>query len=188
MNHGKNETHSGSWLSSPRCAKRCTVTGYFLLESGSGRVPAPAPGTRDRFGITFLPYCLMTNHVHLLAVPEKQDSLARAIGEAHRRYTRMINFRENVRGFLFQGRFSSCPVDRDTYLIATMQYIASNPVKAGMVKHPWEHPWSSAKFRCGLVKDNPLVQENPFMPEGVDWRKVLSIDSDLHGVLEKKNR
>lgn len=49
----------------------------------------------DRFGVKFLSYCLMTNH--LLTVPEKADSLTRAIGEAHRLYARMINFRENVR-------------------------------------------------------------------------------------------
>jgi len=55
----------------------------------------------DRFGVKFLSYCLMSNHVHLLAIPEHSDSLARAIGEAHRLYTRMINFREGVRGFLF---------------------------------------------------------------------------------------
>ena len=93
----------------------------------------------DRFGVKFLSYCLMTNHVHLLAVPEKMDSLARAIGEAHRLYTRMINFRERVRGYLFQGRFSSCPVSTDNYLLAAIQYILRNPVKAKMVKHPWDY-------------------------------------------------
>ena len=61
-------------------------------------------------GVRYLAYCLMTNHSHLLAILEKEDSLAQAIGEAHRRYTRMITVRENVRGFLFHGRFSSGPV------------------------------------------------------------------------------
>jgi putative transposase len=56
-----------------------------------------------RFGVAFLGWCLMTNHVHLIAVPEREDSLARAIGEAHRRYTRMKNFSAGVRGYLFQG-------------------------------------------------------------------------------------
>jgi putative transposase len=46
----------------------------------------------ERFGVTFLCWCLMSNHVHLIAVPEREESLARAIGEAHRRYTRMKNF------------------------------------------------------------------------------------------------
>jgi putative transposase len=52
-------------------------------------------------------YCLMPNHVHLIAVPETKDALNLAIGEAHRRYTRRINFREGWRGHLWQGRFSS---------------------------------------------------------------------------------
>jgi putative transposase len=66
----------------------------------------------ERFGVTFLAWCLMTNHVHLIAQPEEGDSLARAIGEAHRRYTRMKNFAEGVRGHLFQGRFGSCVLDQ----------------------------------------------------------------------------
>ncbi|WP_321390544.1 transposase [uncultured Desulfuromusa sp.] len=51
-------------------------------------------------GVTFLSWCLMTNHVHLIAVPEHEDSLARTIGEAHRRYTRKKNFTAGVRGYL----------------------------------------------------------------------------------------
>ena len=78
----------------------------------------------DRFGVQFLTYCLMSNHVHLLAIPKHPDSLARAVGEAHRLYTRMINFRERVRGYLFQGRFSSCPFSTDTYLLSAVQRIA----------------------------------------------------------------
>ena len=54
-----------------------------------------------RFGVSFVTWCLMTNHVHLIAIPEVDDSLARAIGEAHRRYTRRKNFAEGVRGYLF---------------------------------------------------------------------------------------
>ena len=74
----------------------------------------------ERFGVQYLSYCLMNNHVHLIVIPENSKSLARAIGEAHRCYTRMINFRENVRGFLFQGRFYSCPVYTDEYLLAAV--------------------------------------------------------------------
>jgi putative transposase len=57
--------------------------------------------------VEILAYCLMPNHVHLIAVPQSADGLGRAIGEAHRRYTRMINFRERRRGHLWQGRFAS---------------------------------------------------------------------------------
>lgn len=62
-------------------------------------------------GIEIWAYCLMTNHVHLIVKPDKGSNLSRAIGETHRRYTRQINFRENWRGYLWQGRFASCPMD-----------------------------------------------------------------------------
>jgi len=64
-----------------------------------------------RRGIEIGAYCLMPNHVHLIAVPESEDGLRRGIGEAHRRYSRRINFREGWRGHLRQGRFASYPMD-----------------------------------------------------------------------------
>src|SRR5271166_5343752 len=66
-------------------------------------------------------YCLMPNHVHLIVVPQSAESLRRAIGEAHRRYTRRINFREDWRGHLWQGRFASFVMDED-YLLTAARY------------------------------------------------------------------
>ena len=60
-----------------------------------------------RFSVEVLAWCLMTNHPHLIVVASDARLLARAIGEAHRRYTRMKNFSAGVRGYLFQGRFGS---------------------------------------------------------------------------------
>ena len=68
-------------------------------------------------------YCLMPNHVHLIAVPETIEGLGRAIGEAHRRYTRLINFREGWRGYLWQGRFASFLMDED-HLLTAMRCVA----------------------------------------------------------------
>jgi len=56
-------------------------------------------------------YCLMPDHVHLVLVPSEKAALACAIGEAHRRYTRSINFHKDWRGYLWQGRFASFPMD-----------------------------------------------------------------------------
>jgi putative transposase len=64
-----------------------------------------------RGGVQVWAWCLMPNHVHLIAVPETAQGLARAVGEAHRRYTRRVNFREGWRGYLWQGRFASYPMD-----------------------------------------------------------------------------
>src|SRR5687767_1519891 len=54
-----------------------------------------------RAGVRCLAWCLMDNHIHLILVPEDQDGLRKALGEAHRRYTRAVNFREGWRGYLF---------------------------------------------------------------------------------------
>ena len=88
-----------------------------------------------RHSVEILAYCLMPNHVHLIAVPQSTDGLARAIGEVHRRYTRMVNFREGSRGHLWQGRFASFVVD-EPYLLTAAQYIELNPVRAGLIMRP----------------------------------------------------
>ncbi len=93
----------------------------------------------ERFGLSFLAWCLMDNHVHLIVVPEKETSLARAVGEAHRRYTRMKNFAEGVRGYLFQGRFGSCVLD-ESHLLSAARYIELDPLKAGLIKQAWDYP------------------------------------------------
>ena len=69
-----------------------------------------------RFGVEIWAYCLMPNHVHLIAVPKTVAALGQAVGEAHRRYSLRINFREGGRGHLWQGRFASFPMD-DAYLL-----------------------------------------------------------------------
>ncbi len=117
-----------------------------------------------------------------------QTSLARAIGEAHRLYTRMINFRKKDRGYLFQGRFSSCPVQTGEYLYAAVRYVERNPVRAKMVLHPWDFPWSSAAFHAGTIDHDPLVVESPLLSEINAWQDFLSTDSDLCGELKQKSR
>jgi len=140
-----------------------------------------------RFGLTFIAYCLMSNHVHLLAVPQEADSLARGIGEAHRLYTRAINFRQGVRGYLFQGRFYSCPLD-ERHLMAALRYVLRNPVRAGMVERAWEYRWSSAAFQVRLRQADPLVEDmEPFGLE-LDWREMLHRDPEEIAMLREKVR
>ena len=116
-------------------------------------------------------YCLMPNHVHLIAVPRSGDALARAIGEAHRRYTRHVNFREGWRGYLWQGRFASFPMDED-YLLAAARYVELNPVRAGIVRRPESYPWSSARAHLGGGGDD-LVRVAPLLQRVPDWRSFL---------------
>jgi putative transposase len=106
------------------------------------------------YNVAIWPWCLMPNHVHLIAVPANAEGLARAIGEAHRRYTRRINFREQWRGHLWQERFASFPMD-NRYLLATARYIEMNPVAANLVRNPGEYPWSSV--RAHLTGEDDLL-------------------------------
>jgi len=107
----------------------------------------------------------MTDHVHLIAVPEREDSLARAIGEAHRLYTRAKNFRDGVRGYLFQGRFGSCVMD-DRHLARAARYIELNPVSAGIVAKPEDYAWSSARLHMGRRKTDPLATDDLTTTQG----------------------
>jgi putative transposase len=119
-------------------------------------------------------YCLMLNHIHLIVVPESEDGLRRAIGEAHRRYTRYINFQKEWKGHLWQGRFGSFPMD-EQYLIATARYIELNPVKAGIVKKPEDYKWSSAQAHL-QGEDDILVKVEPLLSIISDWRELLASD------------
>jgi putative transposase len=121
-------------------------------------------------------YCLMPNHVHLIAVPGSERGLARAIGEAHRRYTMRVNQREDWRGYLWQGRFSSYPLD-EQYLLAAVRYTELNPVRAGLAKRPWQYPWSSAAAHV-RGKDDLLVKVKPMLRRVKNWREYLGTEQD----------
>ena len=116
-------------------------------------------------------YCLMPNHVHLILVPSDEDGLRAALGEAHRRYTRHINFREGWRGFLWQGRFSSFPMD-ERYLLACARYVELNPVRAGLTRRPRDWRWSSARAHLS-GRDDALVRVKPLLDLAPDWSGFL---------------
>jgi len=113
------------------------------------------------------------SHDHFVAVPQNPDSLARAFGEAHRRYTRRRNFAEGVRGYLFQGRFGSCVLD-ERHLLATVRYVEMNPVRAGIVNEAWIYSWSSAPFHMEKKEADPLVKDRTLLGLVKDWSDFLS--------------
>ena len=88
-------------------------------------------------------YCLMTNHVHLIVIPERPDSLARALGPAHCRYAHWMHARQRCTGHLWQNRFFSTVLD-DAHTVAAMRYVERNPVRAGIVPEAWNYSRSSA--------------------------------------------
>lgn len=126
----------------------------------------------DTAGVEIWAYCLMPNHVHLIAVPDSEESLARGIGEAHRRYTRHINFKKGWKGYLWQGRFASFPMD-ENYLLAACRYVELNPVRAKLIDWPGSFRWSSAKAHLE-GKDDALVKVAPMLELVPDWAELLS--------------
>jgi putative transposase len=117
-------------------------------------------------------WCLMPNHVHLVLVPAREDGLRAALGEAHRRYTRHVNLREDWRGHLWQSRFASCPMD-ETHLLACVRYVELNPVRAGLVARPEQWRWSSARAHLGLGDDG-LTDLAPMRERVPDWHGLLA--------------
>jgi putative transposase len=111
-------------------------------------------------------YCLMTNHVHILAVPSTDESLSRSIGRANLVYTQYINRKYNRSGRLWQNRFFSTIVESEPYLWAVARYIECNPVRAGIVKNPEQYHWSSCNVHVTGVADGLVT--------GKDWLDEVS--------------
>jgi putative transposase len=109
-------------------------------------------------------YVLMTNHVHLLVTPSTADgpgNMMKALGE---RYVRYVNRRYERTGSLWEGRFRSCLVQEDSYLLACHRYIELNPVRAQMVSHPYQYPWSSYR-RNAHGEPNNIITPHPIYCE-----------------------
>lgn len=134
--------------------------------------------------VEVLAWCLMPNHVHLVLVPKDEDGLRAALGEAHRRYTRHVNLREDWRGYLWQGRFSSVPMDED-HLMASLRYVELNPVRAKLVQRARDWRWSSA--RAHLTGRGDGLTAMASLPRRVsDWAAFLG--EDLDGAMLKAIR
>jgi putative transposase len=109
-----------------------------------------------QYGAQILSYCLMTNHVHVVAIPEHDHSLARTFGRTHAEYAAALNHAERRSGHLWQNRFFSCPLDA-AHLERAMRYVELNPVRAGLIAVPWDWPWSSARAHCSKGTGDVLL-------------------------------
>ena len=124
------------------------------------------------YGVEIWAYCLMPNHAHLIAVPSDEDGLRLAIGKAHLRYSRRVNFREGWRGHLWHGRFASYPMDA-RHTLAAARYIELNPVRARLVQEAQDWPWSSAGAHMA-GRDDCLAKAGPLLAEVGDWKEFLA--------------
>jgi putative transposase len=97
-----------------------------------------------KYEVAITGYCLMTNHVHVLAVPEHENALARVFGRTHNDYSRWHNVRRTQTGHLWQNRYYSCPMD-EAHQWEALRYVELNPVRAGIVPSAEQWTWSSAR-------------------------------------------
>jgi putative transposase len=127
-------------------------------------------------GVRILAYCLMDNHIHFIAVPEREDSLAVLFGRANGRYAQAFNIRRGRCGHLWQARYHSCPMS-PTHLEVGLRYVEANPCRAAMVTLPHQYRWSSAAPHLLGGKDQSGVLDMAY------WERVggAAAWAELHG-------
>jgi putative transposase len=116
-------------------------------------------------------YCLVPNHLHIIAVPSDEDGLRRTFRYVHRHYTGYINARLRTTGYLWQGRFGSVAMDEE-HLHQAFRYVALNPVRARLVKRPEDWRWSSVNAHFAGADDH-VVQVGPALERVGDFRAFL---------------
>ncbi|HKI65137.1 MAG TPA: transposase [Burkholderiales bacterium] len=121
-----------------------------------------------RHGCEIHAYCLMTNHVHLLATPRAAKACALLMKNLGQRYVQYINRSRERTGTLWEGRFRSCIAQSERYVLACYRYIELNPVRAGMVAHAGDYRWSSHCANAAGAGQAWLVPHPEYLALGID--------------------
>jgi putative transposase len=131
-------------------------------------------------------YCLMGNHVHIIAVPASETGLAKALGRTHNDYARWFNVRRGETGHLWQNRFYSCPLE-ERHRWEALRYVELNPVRAGLTTDAAGWPWSSAAAHVtGVDRAGILEMEEWSSQWSADvWREVLKQGVDDAALLDR---
>ena len=132
-----------------------------------------------RHGLAIEAYCLMTNHVHLIATPSAAEALTETMRRVNQFYTQYINRLHCRTGHLWQDRFFSCGMD-EPHAWRAMIYVERNPARAGLVRRAWRWPWSSAAAHCG-GEDKAGLLDLPSWRKRLgeqDWRETLTRAQD----------
>ena len=119
----------------------------------------------------------MTNHTHLIVVPESESALSDTLRDVHSAYASMFNRAYGYSGHLWQGRFYSCLLDAE-HLAHAVRYVECNPVRAGMVGRAEDYPWSSAVPHVMGIEDRYLDPGLPLLGVITDWSAWLAGEQD----------
>ncbi len=131
-------------------------------------------------------YCLMGNHVHLIAVPAAPGGLAQALGRTHNDYARWFNTARGETGHLWQNRFYSCPLD-ERHQWEALRYVELNPVRAGLAADAAEWRWSSAAAHLAGIDAAGMLDMNEWSTKWKPglWREVLQNGVDDAALLDR---
>lgn len=121
-----------------------------------------------RYGCSVHAYVLMANHVHLLVTPSSTGAVSRMMQWMGRQYVGYINGRYRRTGTLWEGRYKSCLVDTERYLLTCYRYIELNPVRAAMVADPADYAWSSYHANAQALPDKLVVPHAEYLRLGAD--------------------
>lgn len=138
----------------------------FLDSTDHERMLALLGEYAPRFGVALHAYVLMGNHFHLLATPATDEGLPKFMQAVGRSYVRWFNDRHGRTGTLWEGRYRATLIQTDRYLLACMAYIDLNPVRAGIVSEPRDHPWSSHHHYIGLRADRLVTPHSLYWSLG----------------------
>ncbi|WP_057833292.1 transposase [Colwellia sp. TT2012] len=113
-----------------------------------------------KYKVAIHAWVLMTNHVHILCSPANHSGISQMMQSLGRMYVMYFNRAYKRSGTLWEGRYRSCLVQSEQYLLELYRYIELNPVRAGMVQDPSEYSWSS--YQCNaLGKQSDLLTAHP---------------------------
>lgn len=139
-----------------------------------------------RCSVAVVGYCLMGNHVHLIAIPSSQAALAKSLGRAHADYSRWLNLRRGETGHVWQNRFFSCPMD-EGHQWEALRYVELNPVRAGLVSEAAEWRWSSAAAHTNGIDCSGILDMAEWERcwTGRTWREALASGIEDAVLLER---
>ncbi len=139
-----------------------------------------------KYKVSVLAYCLMNNHVHLIVIPQDKEGISKMFRTVHMRYAQYKNYKRCTSGHLWQGRFFSCVLDNE-HLFYAIRYVEQNPVRANMVRHPWDYEWSSAKWHVNKFQKKYIKIKDATIIDRKYWKKyLLSRDRNIDEEIRRK--
>lgn len=137
----------------------------------------------DKFSVSLHAWCLMTNHVHLLCTGDADDSISNMMQSIGRQYVRYFNHKYQRTGTLWEGRFRSCLVEAESYLLELYRYIELNSVRAGMVNSPDEYSWSSYRINALGVESDLCTPHERYLSLGLTVSERLQSYRSLFEII-----